>query len=295
MSTWVHIWLPFNKLNLQHLTECETLTGQARALLHWCSLNCPVYFDMRVWPLAAFPLTPSETWVGSWNTFPNLTRPDLEDFRIITQLGCVDSHARREVEGGLPGVVMRPDVRQRSGQCLEQQWKERISHRIIWETGKSERTRRGKRGTIQGMWLQPVQSPTKSSLLGRVSSTSNIFVWASHAITLLLLCWKSLSFDSWAWSAVTAVWREGCVCLAVCCLKVLCTVVSVDTGSGTQIPFCLSTCLCGLLRTFSLSLKTTVILYYSTTLYLVVFWMRKMTLSQNDPNNTLTWYFFASS
>lgn len=37
---------------------------------------------------------------------------------------------------------------------------------------------------------------------------------------LLLLCWKFLSFDSWIWSAVTAVCREGCVLLTVAeCVK----------------------------------------------------------------------------
>ena len=36
----------------------------------------------------------------------------MEDFSVITALGRVDSHARREVEGGLPGAVMRADVRQ---------------------------------------------------------------------------------------------------------------------------------------------------------------------------------------
>lgn len=41
-----------------------------------------------------------------------------------------------------------------------------------------------------------------------------VFLRSFQAISLLL-CWKSLSFDSCAWSAVTAVWSEGCVCLAV--------------------------------------------------------------------------------
>ncbi len=36
----------------------------------------------------------------------------MEDFSVITALGRVDSHARREVERGLPGAVMRADVRQ---------------------------------------------------------------------------------------------------------------------------------------------------------------------------------------
>lgn len=38
----------------------------------------------------------------------------MEDFSVIPALGCVDSHVRREVDGGLPGAVMRADVRQQS-------------------------------------------------------------------------------------------------------------------------------------------------------------------------------------
>lgn len=36
----------------------------------------------------------------------------MEDFSVIPALGRVDSHVRREVEGGLRGAVMRADVRQ---------------------------------------------------------------------------------------------------------------------------------------------------------------------------------------
>lgn len=38
----------------------------------------------------------------------------MEDFSVIPALGRVDSHVRREVDGGLPGAVMRADVRQQS-------------------------------------------------------------------------------------------------------------------------------------------------------------------------------------
>lgn len=36
----------------------------------------------------------------------------MEDFSVIPALGRVDSHVRREVEGGFRGAVMRADVRQ---------------------------------------------------------------------------------------------------------------------------------------------------------------------------------------
>lgn len=36
----------------------------------------------------------------------------MEDFSVIPALGRVDSHVRREVEGGLRRAVMRADARQ---------------------------------------------------------------------------------------------------------------------------------------------------------------------------------------
>lgn len=37
----------------------------------------------------------------------------MEDSSVIPALGRVDSHVRREADGGLPRAVMRADVRQR--------------------------------------------------------------------------------------------------------------------------------------------------------------------------------------
>lgn len=91
----------------------------------WCTLNHRGDFlTCKSGLRLNFQLTPSETWVGSRNTSLNLTWPDLEDFCVITALGRVDSHARREVEGGLPGAVMRADVgQQRAVPGAKERWR----------------------------------------------------------------------------------------------------------------------------------------------------------------------------
>lgn len=64
------------------------------------------------------------------------------------------------------------------------------------------------------------EAPEKRQFdIHHISPPLRVLLWPSQAIQLLW-CWKSLSFDSCARSAVTAVWREGCVCLAVCCQTV---------------------------------------------------------------------------
>lgn len=112
--TRVHTWLHTNRPNLliQHLADCV----RDWASIPLCDalwINEGIFLTCKSGLRQSFQLTPSETWVGSRNTSLNLTWPDLEDFCVITALGRVDSHARREVEeGGCPGAVMRADVRQ---------------------------------------------------------------------------------------------------------------------------------------------------------------------------------------
>lgn len=50
----------------------------------------------------------------------------MEDSNVIPALGRVDSHVRHEADGGLPGAVMRADVRQRLTVPAAKERKEQI-------------------------------------------------------------------------------------------------------------------------------------------------------------------------
>lgn len=104
--TCVHSWL--------HGKDAESQRHNTLWMLHLNVIQ--VYFDMQICPLRSLSKLstgpPSEAYVASWNTSFNLTWPNLEDFGVIVvPPGHVDSHVRREVEGGLPDSVFRLNVR----------------------------------------------------------------------------------------------------------------------------------------------------------------------------------------
>ena len=243
--TRVHTWLYTNRPNRQHLKEMERARPRFRPTL-WCSLNHQVYFDMQIWPQAAF-CWPFQGLGRAPETPPLIWHDLIWRISVLLLLLDVWTHMR--------GVRLR-EV------CYES-WCETTQWTV---PGAKERggggERAGKRGTIRlnntsdrKEWKGEKKEKgfgecgsdlCESESLGRVSSTSTVFPWPPHPIPLLL-CWKSLSFDSCAWSAVTAVWREGCVCLAVCCLIVCSECGQFCVHSlGMQILMCVCVWLQGL-------------------------------------------------
>lgn len=145
---------------------------------------------MQIWPRASFHLTPSETWVGSRNTFLNLTWPDLEDFSVITPLGRVDSHARREVEGRSSRSCYESWCETNRGPCLEQKSGEEresagtekevnnMSDRKEWKGGKWSDVRNV---TCKRPILEHQSCPSVSS-----TSTTSPLLSLSVCLTLAL-------------------------------------------------------------------------------------------------------------
>lgn len=117
----------------------------------------------------------------------------MEDFSVITALGRVDSHVKREFEGGLPGAVWRADARQ---QCTVPGAKEggrgRLSDREKWRRDRKE------------PGLERTSCPEASVQHPRRISLPTI-------VALEVPEFGQLRSDG-------CVLRDGCVRLAVCCL-----------------------------------------------------------------------------
>lgn len=215
-ASWTSRCSHLTKTNPQNFRDCKTL---AKVSLPTCNevwvtehiLTCKSGLKQAFhWPLL-------KTWVGSWNAFLNSTWPDLEDFSVIIPLGRVDSHVRREVEEGLPRAVMRAHARQQwfvpgakreveIGGTLQSKV-HILSDYYKWKGGGKK-----KRGLLHGS-CRPNGQHLRCRRVSFPSSCSLSLV--PQRYIALLLCWTFLSFDSCAWSAVTAVWREGCVCVAM--------------------------------------------------------------------------------